>query len=174
MPNKTFFGHDHSPWETGGYEFIDPEISDADLLSHKSHDLRLSRNGLRCKTCDKDLVGAGNDWYPNIDSTIWGENDANEDISALADPMPIASVLYQLGQNVKDPVMNAIRKKIEGEVDGKDWTHMPQEQRRKALPDRDFDDFIDFNAGKDWTDLHPMIKWKLDTVEADTYKDLTG
>ena len=140
-------------------EFLDPEITDSELLSHKSHDIRLNKGGVRCKDCDEDLVG-------------------NEDVSAIGDPMPIASMLWQLGQNVKDPIMNALRKQFEHEVDGRDWTHMTQEQRREALVDGgisdDYGNGVPSEAVRNYADLTPMTKWKLDNIEAEEYQGLTS
>jgi hypothetical protein len=121
---ESFFGHDHSPWETGGYD------------------------------------------------------DASEDVSAIGDPMPIASMLWQLGQNVKDPVMNALRKQFEHEVDGRDWTHMTQDQRRKALSDGgisgDYGKGVPNEAIRNYADLTPVTKWKLKNIEAEEYQGLSG
>ena len=110
--------------------------------------------------------------------------DADEDISAFLDPAPIASLATMVGQNIKDPLLGAIRKKIHHEASGRDWTHMTQEQRRNELIEKAIDigdQDLYLVAGKDWADLLPATKWKLenstedvyDSIEAEIYRKLT-
>jgi len=70
------------------------------------------------------------------------------------------------------------------EVSGRDWTHMTQEQRRVELIEKAIDigdQDLYLVAGKDWADLLPATKWKLENstdneyevIEAEIYKKLS-
>lgn len=65
----------------------------------------------------------------------------------------------------------------------RDWTHMTQEQRREWLIENAIDiqdEDLHSVSGKDWNQLLPMVKWKLQNstesilaeVEAETYQEL--
>ena len=65
----------------------------------------------------------------------------------------------------------------------RDWTHMTQEQRRTWLIENAIDiqdEDLHSVSGKDWNQLLPTVKWKLENstesvlnqIEAQTYKDL--
>jgi len=102
--------------------------------------------------------------------------NADEDISAFLDPAPLASIATLIGQNLKDPILNKLR----GESASSDWTHMTQEQRRTWLIENAIDiqdEDLHSVSGKDWTDLLPTIKYKLENstemaIEAETYRNL--
>lgn len=63
------------------------------------------------------------------------------------------------------------------EVNGSDWTHMTQEQRRNAIlagnVNLEEDNSLHLIAGKNWTDLTPLTQHELESIEARTYKDLS-
>ena len=132
-----------------------------------------------CENQNKDKGDTGA-YCGSIQSKVEGD----EDISAFLDPAPIASLATILGQNVKDPMIDVIKRKIHHEASGRDWTHMTQEQRRTELIEKAIDigdQDLYLVAGKDWADLLPATKWKLDNstenvydlIEAEIYRKLT-
>jgi hypothetical protein len=146
-------------YTSGSEPIMKPQtLGTGDYKPHTSHDLRLTNDGVYCRTCNKLIYG-----------------NAEEDISAFLDPAPIASLVTMIGQNIKDPIENAIRKKF-SEVNGSDWTQMTQEQRRNAVLSSNVnleeDNSLHLIAGKDWSYLTPATKQKLESIEAETYKDL--
>jgi hypothetical protein len=157
--------HESSEYTSASMPYLKPETHDNDDdVNHASHDLRITDDGVFCKTCNRLVYG-----------------NAEEDLNALLDPAPVASLATLLGGAVKDPIENKVRSLFTKEVDGAEWTTMTQEERRNELLEQAIDigqEDLDLVAGKDWADLLPTIKWKLKNstvdkiTEAETYKNL--